>query len=114
MMLDCDKVVTLVRHVATADGDAYPCTIIPGCSWQTTDGDNLGESGEAPGSGYVVHIPEECVPDILPTPGDFMALGAVQAVTGRKDLQGLRHFRVSKVIDNRKGVFLRHVKVVGA
>lgn len=112
-MLDCDKIVTLVRHVSAADGDVYPCTIIPGCSWQATDGDNLGEGGEAPGSGYVVHIPEERVPDILPAPGDFMALGAVQAVAGRKDLLGLQHFRVAKVADNRKGVFLRHVKVVG-
>ena len=113
-MLDCNKTVTLVRHVATTAGDTYPCTVIHGCSWQATDGDILGASGEAPGSGYVVHIPEERVPDILPTPGDFMALGAVQAVTGRKDLQGLQHFRVSKVIDNCKGIFLRHVKVVGA
>lgn len=113
-MLDCDKIVTLVRHVATAAGDTYPCTVIHGCSWQATDGDSLGESGEAPASSYVVHIPEVCAPDILPAPGDFMALGAVQAVTGRKDLQGLQHFRVAKVTDNRKGVFLQHVKVVGA
>lgn len=112
-MLDCDKNVTLIRHVATAAGDTYPCTVIHSCSWQATDGDILGASGEAPGSGYVVHIPEERVPDILPTPGDFMALGAVQAVTDRKDLQKLQHFRVSKVIDNCKGIFLRHVKVVG-
>lgn len=113
-MLDCDKITTLIRHVATAAGDTYLCIMIRGCSWQATDGDNLGESGEAPGSSYVVHIPEERAPNILPAPGDFMALGAVQAVTGRKDLQGLQHFRVAKVTDNRKGVFLRHVKVVGA
>lgn len=113
-MLDCNKVVTMVHHVATEAGDTYPCIVIHGCSWQATDGDNLGEGGEAPASSYAVHIPEERVPDILPAPGDFMALGAVRAVTGRKDLQGLQHFRVAKVIDNRKGVFLQHVKVVGA
>ena len=113
-MLDCNKIVTFIRHVATATGDTYPCIVIHGCSWQATDGDSLGENGETPANSYVVHIPEERVPDILPAPGDFMALGAAQAVTSRKDLQRLRHFRVAKVIDNCKGVFLRHVKVVGA
>ena len=113
-MLDCDKTVTLIRHVATADGDTYTCTVIHGCSWQTADGDHLGESGEAPGSAYVVHIPEDRVPGILPAPGDFMALGAVQTVTGRVDLSAAQHFRVSKVTDNRRGVFLGHVKVVGS
>lgn len=113
-MLDCNKIVTLIRHVATAAGDTYPCIVIHGCSWQATDGDNLGGSGEAPASSYVVHIPEERVPDILPAPGDVMVLGPSRLSQDTRTCRGLQHFRVTKVTDNRKGVFLRHVKVVGA
>ena len=58
-------------------------------------------------------LPEETV-TVLPQPGDIMALGAVPGVSSREDLSGVPHFRVSGVFDRRRGVFLRHVKVVGA
>lgn len=104
----------MVRHVATAGGDLYQCSIISGCSWQETDADVLGMGGEAPASTYAVHIPEETVPEQLPTPGDYMLLGRCETVATRTDLEALPHFRVARVTDNRRGIFLRHVKVVGA
>lgn len=113
-MLDCDKTITLVRRDTTTAGDTYHCTVIPGCSWQKTDGDNLGTGGEAPGSNYVIHIPAENMPGIMPGPGDYMVLGTAESVLCRRDLAGTTHFRISAVTDNRKGVFLRHVKVVGS
>lgn len=112
-MLDCNQTVTLLRHTQQRDGDSYEAVVIPGCSWDYTDADALGSTGEAPASVYTVMMPEEVV-TVLPAPGDFLALGAAPGAVSRRDLEGLPYFRVSGVSDRRKGVFLRHVKVVGA
>lgn len=93
--------------------DAYEPTVMTGCSWSSKEADSLGSGGESPNCEYTVMLPEEKV-TVLPQPGDFMALGAAPGASSREDLSGMPHFRVSGVYDRRRGVFLRHVKVVGA
>ena len=112
-MLDCDQTVTLLRHVESQNTDAYEATVMAGCSWDSREADSLGSGGESPNCQSTVMLPEETV-TVLPQPGDSMALGAVPGVSSREDLSGVPHFRVSGVFDRRRGVFLRHVKVVGA
>lgn len=113
LMLDCDQTVTLLRHVESQNTDAYEATVMAGCSWDSREADSLGSGGESPNCQYTVMLPEEMV-TVLPQPGDIMALGAVPGASSREDLAGVPHFRVSGVFDRRRGVFLRHVKVVGA
>lgn len=112
-VLDCNQTVTLLRHVEGQSADAYEATVMAGCSWDSREADSLGSGGESPDCQYTVMLPEEIV-TVLPQPGDIMALGSIPATSSRGDLSGVPHFRVSGVFDRRRGVFLRHVKVVGA
>lgn len=115
-MLYADEVCTLVRHIASADGDSYFCCRLPGCSWHSSSGNALSRQGEAPEADITVRIPENNAlwgSSLFPKAGDYMVRGDV-AITSKRQLVGLECFRIAAVTDNRRGSRLRHVKVVSS
>lgn len=114
-MLMFNETVTLVHHVPSANGDAYACKVIVGVSWYGKRGDAPSASdGETPKTEYTVRIPETVVPEPLPEAGDFLVRGILTEYNGRRSLTGREYFRISRVGDNRRGRFLRHVVVMNA
>lgn len=107
-----DDTVTIVRHIETIDGDSYSNTVIHGVSWKRSAGDNMGRQGETPVTSVTVRIPEENLPDVLPTAGDYIVRG-VASVNSLADLKGREYFRVSSISDNLRGIHLRHLAVNG-
>lgn len=111
-MLACNETVTFVRHIAERNGDRYECEVVVGVSWYGKRGDQpSSQAGEAPQSEYTVRIPASRVPTELPKTGDIAVRGILAEYTGRKSLDGLEYFRVSRVGDNRRGRILPHVVV---
>ena len=106
-MLMGDRTVTLVR----CDSGAYVCTVIGGASVYGRNGISSASSGDTPGSRYVVRLPD-CGDELLPMPGDYIALGSIDGLDSVKELAGYTYFRVTQVFDNRRGR-LRHIRVVG-
>ena len=106
-MLMGDKTVTLVRYT----GGEYDCTVIHGASVYGGSGIASDASGDTPQSAYTVRLPS-CADELVPKPGDYIALDSVTEIESIKDLAESGYFRVVKVNDNRRGR-LRHIRVIG-
>jgi len=119
MMLACTETITVVQYVydKETDTDAYTCTVIEGVSWfgkLVAAVENKGLTGAAK---ITVRIPEERIPPgVTLKRGDYVARGAIKSVERQADLEGMEHFTVLSVGDNRrsKGKALRHWVVSGA
>lgn len=118
-MLACTETITIVQYVydKETDMDAYTCTVIEGASWfgkLVAAVENKGLTGAAK---ITVRIPEDRMPaGVTIKRGDYVVRRAVKSVEGQEDLEGLEHFTVLSVGDNRrsKRKDLRHWVVSGA
>lgn len=107
----CNNTVTVVHHEKAKNGDSYTCHVIVGVSWHGKRGmAPTANGGFAPRDEYIVRIPAERVPDVLPKPGDFIVKGILAEYTGRCCLAEQEYFEVSFVGDNRRGL-LPHLVV---
>lgn len=112
-MLYCSETVTLIRCGMEPDGETYACTPIEGASWFGKAQITPQQDGFVGGAVVKVRIPEKQMPDgVVPREGDYMARGKVERIDRRKDLDGIEHFKVMAVGDNRRGR-LRHWAVSG-
>jgi hypothetical protein len=113
-VLACDQIITLVKHTAEKDGDAYTCFAIPNASWFSSVSISTSGDGAKPGNSYTVRIPAGNVPTgIAPAPGDYVVRGVLTSVSRPADMAGVEHFRATAVGDNRRGG-LPHWKVSGS
>lgn len=113
-MLACNKVLTLVHHIKTADGDAYECTAIPSCSWFSKLRTSLTDRGAIMQRYTYVRFPKLPTGAIIEK-GDFLVNGAVNAVSRPADLDGMEYMTVMDIADNSRGggVRLPHWSVIG-
>lgn len=110
-MIGCNETVTFIHHTVRPDADEYTCTAVVGVSWFGKRGISPTQSGETPTDEYTVRIPEDLIPEVLPESGDIAVRGVVASYNGANIPNGLEHFVISKVSDNRRGTFLRHLAV---
>lgn len=117
-MLACTESITHIRltHDKDRDMDFYICTPIEGVSWfgkLIAAPENKGLTGTVK---VTVRIPEDKMPDIAISCGDFIVRGTVESIKKQSDLKGLEYFTVLSVGDNRrsKRKELRHWVVSGA
>lgn len=112
-MLLCNETVTLIHCELGLDDEQYICTVIEGASWFGKAQITQQQDGFAGGMVVKVRIPEENMPaGVVPREGDQMARGRVERIERLKDLEGVEHFKVMAVGDNRRGR-LRHWAVSG-
>lgn len=110
-MIACDQTITLIKHIMGEDTDAYTCTTVSGASWYSKTVIVTSGDGAKPANTFEVRIFGNL--DIEPAPGDYVALGTVEAVTKPSELKGVEHFRITSVGDNRRGG-LAHWRVSGS
>lgn len=118
MMLACTETITVVQYVydKETDTDAYICILIEGVSWfgkLVAAVENKGLTGAAK---ITVRIPAERMPSgVTIKRGDCVVRGTVKSVERQADLEGMEHFTVLSVGDNRrsKRKDLRHWVVSG-
>lgn len=108
-MHKCDSTVTVVRRV----NGAYVCSTVSGVRVIGKKAIDTGSSGDTPASGYTVRFPRLGDAD-MPSPGDYIAFGAVSSVSGISELEPYGYFRVASVSDMRRGFHpVAHVAVRG-
>lgn len=113
-MLACNKTVTLVHRIKSADGDSYVCTTIPSCSWFSRQQAALVDKGV--NVDHVTHVRFPSLPyGAIIEKGDYIVRGVVDHIEREKDLAGLEYFTVLDIADNTRGggVRLPHWKVSG-
>lgn len=113
-MVACNKVLTLVHHIKSEDGDEYECTIIPSCSWFSRLRTSLTDRGAMMQRYTYVRFPK--LPDGAKIEkGDFIVNGIVSAISRPSDLGGMEYMTVLDIADNTRGggVMLPHWSIVG-
>lgn len=114
-MLGCNKTITLVRHIETADSDSYTAAVINGIGY--TAETKLQQDGKTiVGADTVtVTIPQE-VTDIVPIKDDHIVLGKLEQPPeslAKLKKCGMPVHRVIAVNDYR-GDILGHWEVIGS
>lgn len=99
-MLGCNNVVTLIHH-EKGDDDIYICTPLSDASWFKKKTISTSGDGAKPANTYEARIMGTM--DIPAALGDYIALGVVEAVEAPSDLEGIDHFRITAIGDNRRG-----------
>lgn len=113
-MLACNKTITHVRHIKTANGDTYECTPIVNASWFSKLKTAVLDRGTREQRYTYVRFPR--IPDGLKiSAGDYIVNGIVDEIEKESDLEGLEYFTVLDIADNTRGggVSLPHWSVVG-
>jgi len=117
-MLACTETITRIQltHDKETGTDSYTCTRIEAVSWfgkLIATPENKGLTGAVK---VTVRIPEDKMPDIAISRGDFIVRGAVESIEKQSDLKGLEYFTVLSVGDNRRSQRkdLRHWAVSGS
>lgn len=114
-MLGCDKTITLVRHIETADSDNYATTVINGVGY--TEEAKLQQDGKAVACADIVTvtIPQDAI-DITPSKDDHIVLGkldkAPDMLSNLKEC-GMPVYRIISVNDYR-GDILGHWELIGS
>lgn len=100
-MLECNNVITVIRHDKASDDDLYICTTFSQASWFEKKTIVTSADGAKPVNTYDTRIMGDIEIDVAP--GDFVALGVVENFETQSDLKGFDHFRITAVGDNRRG-----------
>ena len=117
-MLACTETITHIQmqHNKETGKDFYVCTRIDGVSWYgklIATPESKGLTGAVK---VTVRIPEDSMPDVIISRGDFIVRGIVESIEKHADLKGKEYFTVLSVGDNRRSrrKNLRHWAVSGA
>lgn len=109
-MLACDQTITIVQHVANAEGDSYACTVCHGASWFAKTNITTSGDGAKPSATYEVRI-MGAVGGAFSL-GDYVVRGEIAEVGKPADLKSREHFRITSIGDNRRGI-LPHWRLSG-
>ena len=113
-MLACNKTLTHVHRVKSADGDSYVCTQIASCSWFSKLRSSIVDRGATLERYTYVRFP--VLPDgVQIVKGDYFVNGIVDSIERESDLEGYEYFTILDVADNTRGggVRLPHWAVTG-
>lgn len=110
-MLGCTETITLVHHIAEADGDRYVCHTVNNASWFSKITIATSADGAKPVNTFDVRI-MEALEGHIPELGDFCVKGIIEHVTKPADLKGRDYFRITAIGKNFRGV-LSHWRVSG-
>lgn len=110
-MLACTETITLVHHIAEADGDRYVCHTVSNASWFSKTTITTTNNGATPANTFDVRI-MEALEGHIPDLGDFCVRGIVEHVTKPADLKEHEYFRITAIGKNYRGG-LPHWRVSG-
>lgn len=101
-MLACDQTITLVKHIAAADGDSYSCRIVDHASWYSRVSIVTSGDGAKPVNTYEVRI-MSALEGAAPELGDYCVHGEVSGVKKPADLKEREYFRITAIGKNLRG-----------
>lgn len=121
-MLECNKVVTLIHHIETVDGDEYLCIPVSRASWFRKTTISTSGDGAKPANSFECRIMVDdagnpvfesvTTNEFTPSLGDHVAFGIVSGIAKPSDLKKIESFRITSIGDNRRGA-LPHWRLSG-